>query len=287
MQFLVQILSRLPLGLLYFFADYLVYPVCYYLIGYRKQLVRKNLANAFPAYSGQQLRKVEKGFYHHFADTIVEIMYGYRATDKEMQERVVFHGLDEIISQTKLHNGSIMMLGHLGNWEWLADYANRMRPHDIQTGVVYRKLRSDRFDAFMRDIRNKRGGFLIEKKQVLRQMVKQRSLHIDTTYTMLADQKPSPQNQHYWTTFLHQDTPFLTGSEVLGQKFGYPVYYVHILSPKRGHYEIDFVRLDEPEQPTPFMITERYARLLEQNIQEQPEQWLWTHNRWKYKREVQ
>ena len=104
-------------------------------------------------------------------------------------------------------------------------------------------------------------------------------------YGFICDQKPRPQVTRCWTTFLHQDTGFLDGSEVLAKKFGYPVIYLHITRPRRGYYLARFELItDHPAQEPENAITLRYAELLEQNIREQPELWLWTHNRWKWGR---
>ena len=147
-------------------------------------------------------------------------------------------------------------------------------------------MKNKAFDQLMADIRAQRGTDLTEKKHILREMVRRRKEGIVTLYGMISDQKPSPQNAHYWTQFLHQDTSFLDGSEVLGRKFGYPVVMYYVTSPCRGYYNVDIRLLSEhPNEETDFAVTERYARMLEQNILQQPELWLWTHNRWKYKRE--
>ena len=45
---LVKILSRMPLNVHYFFADGLIYPLMYYVVRYRRKMVRKNLRLSFP-----------------------------------------------------------------------------------------------------------------------------------------------------------------------------------------------------------------------------------------------
>ena len=133
----------------------------------------------------------------------------------------------------------------------------------------------------MLDIRLKRGGECVEKNVLLRRMIQIRQTDLKPMYGMLSDQKPSPRNAHVWTTFLNQETAFLNGSEVLSKKFGYPCFYGYVRSPKRGCYTMTFIPM------TTDNITEEYARLLEQNILEQPHLWLWTHNRWKHSRPQQ
>ena len=150
---------------------------------------------------------------------------------------------------------------------------------------VYRQLKSTSADKMMLELRGKRGGEYVEKNQLLRKLVVLRHSEHPYLIGMVADQKPSKRSSYIWTQFLHQETAFLDGSEVLAQKFGFSAVYARIESIKRGYYSIRFeVITDNPDTMQPGEMTKKYATLLEQNISSQPEQWLWTHNRWKWGR---
>ena len=282
----IRILSRLPLPLLYFVADALVYPLMYHVVRYRRAVVAKNLRMSFPEKSAKQRRDLERQFYRRFASTIMEIIYGYRISDEEMRERFVFENVELVEELAHKNKGVFFMLGHLGNWEWIADIGKRYTDTSIKEYNVYRQQKSPSADQAMLALRLKRGGGgCIEKKQLLRQLVAMRHADHPITIGLISDQKPSPRNAHVWTTFLNQETAFLDGGEVLARKFGYAVTYVHVESPKRGYYRARFeVITDNPAATNPTEITLAYARLLEQNILESPELWLWTHNRWKWSR---
>lgn len=274
----LNILGKLPLRVHHFLADWLIYPLVYYGVRYRRKLVDKNLRNAFPDWSQQQRDELRKRFYHSFADLIVETIYGYSISDAEIRERITYEH-DDILAQACLeHGGAITMLAHIGTWEWAADFGRRYATQGVVECNVYRRLKNRYFNQLMLDIRAQRGGECIEKDVLLRRMIQLRNSKVNAMYGMLADQKPSPRNAHVWTTFLNQDTAFLNGSEVLGKKFGFPCFYAYITSPKRGFYHIKLIPLQSEH------ITEEYARLLEQNILDQPHLWLWTHNRWKFQR---
>ena len=283
---LIRILSRLPLPLLYFVADALVYPLMYHVVRYRRAVLAKNLRMSFPEKSAKQRRDLERQFYRRFASTIMEIIYGYRISDEEMRERFVFENVEMVEELAHKNKGVFFMLGHLGNWEWIADIGKRYTDTSIKEYNVYRQQKSPSADKAMLALRLKRGGGgCIEKKQLLRQLVAMRHADNPITIGLISDQKPSPRNAHVWTTFLNQETAFLDGGEVLARKFGYAVTYVHVESPKRGYYRARFeVITDNPAATNPTEITLAYARLLEQNILQSPELWLWTHNRWKWSR---
>ncbi len=281
---LVSILSRLPLRVHHAFADWLIYPLMMYVVRYRRRLVAKNLRLSFPDKTEAERKQIARDFYHQFCYTIVETVYGYRMTDEEMKERVVFEGMDEVNQLVDAAGGGLFMLAHFGNWEWMASVQQWVSPGVTELNV-YRRLKSEAMDKLMLDIRSKRGGACVEKQRILRELVRYRAEKKPVTVGLLSDQKPRPEVTRTWTTFLHQETGFLDGAEVLGKKFGYPVFYLYITREERGRYHVQMQTIAaDPKNTAEGEITETYARLLEQNIQEQPHLWLWTHNRWKWQR---
>lgn len=283
MLFLIRAFSLLPLSVLYFLADYVIYPLVRYVARYRLKLVRKNIRLSFPEKSEEEQNAIIDAFYHHFADILVEIMYGYRVSDGEMRERVVFENMEVLEELARQKHGVIAYLGHMCNWEWIADVGKQFADKSIVEYNVYRKQKNQKSDEAMLLLRSKRGGECVEKNVLLRKLVQLRHADHPFVIGLIADQKPSPRNAHTWTTFLHQDTSFLDGGEVLARKFDLGVVYANITSPKRGYYRIHFeVITDEPQSMPENEITLSYARLIEANIYQQPERWLWTHNRWKW-----
>lgn len=277
-------LSRLPLGVHYAFADSVLYPVMYYVVRYRRAIVQKNLRLAFPDKSEAERKQIAKAFYHQFSYTIVESLYGYHVSQEEMRQRVVFEPMDEVNRLVNAAGGGIFMLAHMGNWEWQASVQNWVSPGVTELNV-YRQQKNKDIDALLLAIREKRGGACVEKKRILREMVRYRAAHQPVTIGLISDQKPRPEVTRTWVPFLHQETGFLDGGEMLGKKFGYPVFYAHITRTKRGYYHTRFILLSaDPAYTAEGEITTAYAHALEQNIIEQPELWLWSHNRFRWKR---
>lgn len=263
-------------------VDWVIYPLLYYVVRYRRRIVRKNLRNAFPDRSDKEIRRIERRFYRQFCDTIMEALYGYWMTDEDMRRHVVFHHADEVNQLIDAAGGGIMMLAHMGNWEWMASIQQWLTPGVTELNV-YRRLKSHWADRLMLAIRAKRGGACVEKQRILREMVRYRSENRPITVGLLSDQKPRPEITRTWVHFLHQETGFLDGGEVLAKKFGYPVIYLFITRPKRGYYYVDLrVLSDQPQTSKEGDITRAYANILEENILCQPELWLWSHNRWKW-----
>jgi len=274
----------MPLRAHYWFADRLLFPLMYHVVRYRRKMTAKNLALAFPEKSEAERKQIAREFYHQFCDTIVESIYGYRCSDEEMRERVVFEHMDEVNRLIDAAGGGIFMLAHFGNWEWMASIQQWVS-EGVKELNVYRRLKNKSMDKTMLAIRAKRGGACVEKQRILREMVRYRAEKQPVTIGLLSDQKPRPEVTRTWVTFLNQETGFLDGGEVLGKKFGYPVFYLYITRTARGYYHVDMRTLAaKPQETEESEITKAYARALEENIQAQPTLWLWTHDRFKWKR---
>ena len=276
----------MPLRVHYRIADGVLFPLIYYVARYRRKIVKKNLLNAFPEKTEKERQQIARAFYHQLCNTFVETIYGYRCSSEKMRQRVQIVGMDTVNQQVAAHGGVIFMLAHYGNWEWLASVQDWLEPGVTELNV-YRQQKNKTIDRLMLAIRAQRGGALVEKKQILRELIRYRAEKKPVTVGLICDQKPRPEVTRTWMTFLHQETGFLDGGEMLAKKFGYPVFYPHITRADRGYYHIELKTLSlDPAKTKEGEITEAYARALENNIIEQPELWLWTHNRFKWKKPV-
>ncbi|HLP05869.1 MAG TPA: lysophospholipid acyltransferase family protein [Paludibacter sp.] len=276
--------ALLPLRVLYLLAD-ISYLLVYHVFGYRKNIVRGNLANSFPEKSTSELLVIEKRFYRFFCDLFIETIKQINMGEKEMKRRMVYEN-PEVLSDKDTAGKSIMLMtAHYGNWEWMGSLP-LWAPADKPLYGVYKKLSSGTFDKLMCLIRSKFGDINIEKRLLLRLMVQLRSKNQPALFGMIADQSPRRRNIDYWTPFLNQDTPVLTGTEELARKFDYPVFYIDIRCVKRGYYRCKLVPISlQPKMAAEYEITRKYIGLLEETIARQPEYWLWSHRRWKYKRQ--
>lgn len=277
------LITWIPLRLLYVISD-ACFPIVYYIVRYRRTVVRLNLARSFPDKTEKERRNIERRFYHYFCDIFVETMYEMHLSEKEIQSRVTYGNLEAVLEQYAKGKSVLMMTAHYGNWEWPSALSLYL-PKEFPLYGIYKKLRNTKFDSLMFTLRSKFGGIPIEKKELLRYMVKLKKEGKSGNFWMISDQTPNGRNIHFWTRFLHQDTPVLTGTEQLARKFDYPVFYVDIQRVRRGYYHCEFLPISlEPTKTGEFEITENYMKLLQQSIEAHPEFWLWSHRRWKHKR---
>jgi len=278
------IFALLPLRILYLFSD-LFYPIVYYIVGYRKSVVRNNLENSFPDKTEKELRKIERRYYRFFCDIFIESIHEIHFSDADSKRRFIFVGVDQLQEQYNTGKGIMIMTAHYGNWEWGRNFP-LFTSEEMPSYQIYKQLSNDKFDKFMYQLRSKYGGINVEKRDLLRSMVKARNEDRQGVYWMISDQTPAEQKIHHWTIFLNQDTPVLTGTEQLARKFDYPVFYAEIKRIKRGYYQCTLIPVSlNPSKTAEFEITDKYMKLLENTINTAPEYWLWSHRRWKYNHE--
>lgn len=274
--------SKLPFFVLYGISDF-AYFIIYQIVGYRKNVVIENLQNSFPEKSELEIKHIAKDFYRHIADLFIEFLKGYSISKDEINERVKVMNLNVIKNYTDKNQSVIIVTGHISNWEWLLHPLNLS---GIPMDIVYQKLSSPFFDKLTLFIRSRFTITpLIEKKDTLRRTIDRK----DITRALVLGSDQSPQNwkSAYWTTFLNQDSGFFTGTERIARKYNYPVFFSEMRKVKRGFYEIEFTEIAKPTefQNLPMgEITERFVRILDKSIHKYPSDYLWSHRRWKHKR---
>ncbi|HDR89221.1 MAG TPA: hypothetical protein ENN63_06290 [Bacteroidetes bacterium] len=278
----VWLLTCLPLRVQYFISD-LCFILIYYMAGYRRKIALGNLRMAFPDKSPAEIRRIARHFYRHFCDQFVETMNLMHMGEDEMIRRFRFKN-PEVIDRLYRQNKSIVaVFGHYGNWEWLASLPLRF---EYLSCAIYKPLNNKYFDRLYIRLREKFGVKTIPMSLTLKKMLEYKNSGIPTITLFLTDQRPIRRNIRYWTRFLGQPTPVLTGAERIAKKTGQAVVFFHIMKRKRGYYEVEFIPITEDPGKTPdFWITEQHTRILEKTIREQPEYWLWTHRRWRHRLE--
>lgn len=279
----VKLHALLPMRVLYVLADFL-YIIIYRVLRYRLKVVRRNLAASFPKKSEQERRAIERGFYHHFADYIVETLKLAHISLEELQRRAYVQNpevVDRLMDAG--HPCCLLLMGHYGNWEWYSGSTTRFA--DAVMYQIYRPLNNKAVDKLFIWLRTKFGSRVISKYETGREVVRLQRNKVRSVVIFLADQTPSRQNLHYWTSFLNQDTAILTGAERLARKLDTPVIFLDVQMLRRGYYTVELQLLSENPKETPEnWITEEYARRMERSILRNPAGWLWTHKRWKYTR---
>ena len=280
----VYLLSLLPFWVHYLLSD-AIYLILYRLIGYRVKVVRGNLESAFPEKSREELRTIERRFYHRLCDYFAETIKLVSMSERQMRRHLVFKGIDTVNACIDEGQSCAIYLGHTFNWEWVTSLPLWVS-EKAQCGQLYHALENETFDQLFLKLRQRWGAECIALVDILRKTIEYKQKQQPTVFGYLGDQVPHWNNIHHWCWFLNHDTPVMTGTERIAIKNRQAVFFLEVHQVRRGYYEAEFKLITRtPEQLKEFEVTDIYHRMLEENIRQQPELWLWSHNRWKRTRE--
>lgn len=276
--------SLLPLRVHYFFSNIFFFFV-YHVFGYRKSTVYINLARSFPELKYAEIKELARKFYRHFADLAAETLWYVAATPSKMAKRVRMEQVGLLKEHYEQQRSVLLLSGHMGNWEYFlvtSVYAERGLAGYPKgsMAIVYKALENSVMDRLFYDVRQKhRFGGLVESNRIARFMAQHR--REPWLYALVADQSPLPGSR-YCVDFLHQPTLMMNGPEQLARTMNSAVAYYKMNKEGRGRYLITVQHIcNHPSELPEGGITAAYAKLLEENIHEQPEIWLWSHKRWK------
>lgn len=256
----------------------------YHLARYRRKVVRDNLVKSFPEKSAQEIKKIEKQFYHDFCDLVVETLRLRKMTVSEVLNHVTYTN-PELIEDLCVKGKSVFLaMHHSSNWEWLLKTLFTTSHHHHH--VIYKKLESQYFDRLVYRLRTNHTAdkdFLVQDR-VVKDALENMKGSLNAVL-ILGDQSPRGSEQDYWTEFLHRDTCWYRGIGRLAKQFDYAVVYVEMDRVTRGRYAVTFRTIcEDPQTMEEDAILEQYVRYLERFIQENPDNWLWSHRRWKHTR---
>jgi len=262
------------------------YVLVFYVLRYRKKVVLENLKNSFPNKSTNELNQISKKFYKHFCDLIIENIKLLSISNKKFMKYCYFtpQALQLFNHYHKQNTTIILALGHNGNWEWslIAHQLN----YKYNIVGIYHPLSNKNMDALISKLRNRGKVNLVTMQNSLRFLIGYKPQTKPGSIGLIADQTP-PKESSFWLTFLNQDTPFFGGPEKMAKKFNLPVLFIAMRKVKRNTYELDAKLItDSPKETIEGEITKSYAMQLQELIIEQPEYWLWSHKRWKHKRNL-
>ncbi len=273
-------LAHLPLWVLHIFSNVL-YFCLYYVVKYRRTVVRRNLHNALGEDGGYDLLQVEREFYYHLCDCIFEFIKLLHISDEELNLRVRVNNGKLVEQLAKDGRSVIMLLGHYGNWEWMP----KATWHFRQPGryiLVYRPAKNRVFDEVMRTVRARFNFEQVPQKQIVRRILRHHTSGEQFLAALVADQRPNSMNLHNWTTFLNQETPYTVGGEEIGKHIDAHYVYAEVQKPRRGYYDLTFKEI-KPVDGEKYPYTMGYLRMMEETIKRDPTYWLWSHDRWKFK----
>lgn len=269
--------------MLYVVADVHAF-LLFHLVRYRRKVVHLNMRRAFPDKSKREIRCMEKRFYRNFCDSAFEMCKLLKMDVEDIQKRVKFTNPERIRALYEEGRSLFYALPHSGNWEWFGKLMHRLSEHKCV--AVYKRIQNEYFEDFMYRMRTsgkQEDDQMVESGAAFRTLLKRSDMR--NAVLIVADQSPRGLATDYWTDFLNQDTCWFTGTEKMSRMLDYSVVFVAMRRVGRGYYEVTFEDICvDPGEVAENGITERYVRCLERFIRANPDNWLWSHRRWKHTR---
>lgn len=276
--FLLRILSRLPLRILYLFSSFL-FLMSYNVVRYRTKTVRRNLRRSFPEKSPDELKRIERDFYKNLCDYAVETIKLLTIPKADLAKRVTFLNTSILQQYKEEQKPVIILTSHTFNWEWMLTAGSFSIPFPID--FVYQPVNNSFFERYSLLCRTRFGAYPIKRDEVGRELIKRKN-HL-RAIAIVADQYPGRgKDKKYMTRFMNQETVFFQGANQIAIITQFPVVYASMKKTNRGFFEVTFEKIgDPPFAKDDVAMIETYIREVEKNIKSNPSSWLWSHNRWK------
>lgn len=279
---LIWCIARLPFPILYLLSD-ATYVLVYRLIGYRKKTVRKNLELAFPKKSTAEIIAIEKKSYRHLCDMFMEMIKTMAISRKEIDARFSYTNLEVYTELEKKGKSIAVLIPHYASYEWVISMNHIIQ---FKGYAIYKRINNPYFDKMVRDIRSRFKAYLIttkETKKIIESNAKEGILGV---YGFASDQTPRWGENLYWHHFMGIETPIHIGAESLAKRYDMNMIYLRVEKVKRGYYVGTFEVLTDDVKSVPdYKISEYFMSKVEEQINAQPEFYMWTHKRWKHKKE--
>lgn len=278
---LVFVLSLVPFSIIYGLSNG-IYFIVYRVLGYRRKVVAANLQRAFPQKSDAERLKIERDFYHHLSDIIVESIKGFSMSEATFKKHFSIEGDYSIFEKLHKEKQSVVgMCGHYNNWEWGGTVAPLYLPQNAI--ILYAPIKNKYMDAYVQRKRSKLSTKLVSVRDT--KACFEANHKKSTIFLLAGDQNPSNVERAHWVDFLGVDTACLYGGATYAKKYKLPMVFLDIEKVKRGYYKASCTVITEtPENHTAEQLTAMYMEKVEERILKQPAFWLWSHRRWKHER---
>ena len=275
--------SILPFPIIYFISDVICFFI-YDIFGYRKKTVRENLRLTLPHLTEKERLQIERKFYHHLCDLFLEMAKTMSISKAEIEKRYSYSNLEVYLDLEKQDKSIALMCAHYASYEWAVSLNYKATFHGYG---IYKKIQNKYFDNLVKKIRSKFKATLVTTKETIPTIAANNRAKKLSLYGFASDQSPKVGSAFHWANFMGIYVPVHTGAEMLSKKYNMNVVFLRTKKIKRGYYEASFEVLSENASSVPnYEITDRFLKLVEQQIYENPEYYLWTHKRWKHRKEA-
>ena len=280
-QLFVFLIGITPMWVLHLKSSFVAF-LLYRVVGYRKKVVIGNLQKCFPEKNATEIDAIARKFYCNLSDVMLETLKGFHMSEKQLRERWKVLNPELLNSYFEQGKDVINLASHYGNWEWGILSLDMQIKH--QAVSIYMPMTNDLMERWSRKRRERFGMQLVSIKGTRDFFMSKKPNPV--SIILAADQNPSNIKKAIMVKFFGHDTPCLHGAEEYARAANIPLVYFDVQRIKRGYYTLEIVEMfDNPKQTKYGEITQTYMRKVEEIIRRNPDNYLWSHRRWKHGQE--
>ena len=246
----------------------------------RKKIAIENLRNAFPEKEFSEIEFIANQVFENVGITFIEFLWSNNFSREQIMKFVQLENvpaLQKIISE---NNGAVFVSGHFGNWELMALAIGIFI--DKQLSIVVKKQRNEFVDKKISLQRSMFGNKLIPMENAIKESLTE--LNKGNIVALLSDQ--SAPKESVYVNFFGKNVATFQGPAAFALKTKKPLILFYCIRTCEGNYDLRWEPIDKSDlqnynEENIYELTQRHTKKLEEMIRKYPEQWLWTHRRWK------
>ena len=270
------IIRILPLAAARFIARRLA-DIVWYLIPIRKKVVLGNLAASLPEKSKTELKRIARGAYAQFAQTMMELLFFPTLSPQDIGRMMTIENREVLDNALRRGKGAVLVGAHFGNWELMGAALAQSYPISFVIG----RQQNGRVDDLLNSYRVGKGIKLIPLKMALRGVL--RALKNNELIAILADQDAHEDGA--FVNFFGRPASTPRGPAMFALRAGCPLIMGTCIRREDGTFRIIMEEVPHPadgsEEAMITAYTAGFTSLLEKHTRAHPTHWFWLHRRWK------
>ena len=241
-----------------------------------KNLIHSNIKKAIPNSNYEELNKITKLMWNNYGRIFAEYMFIKEFRLGKLKSKIKIEG-QEILDDIKKHNKQVVFIsGHFSNFELMAMH---LENSGIKLSAIYRPLNNIFLNKIMERIRKKYICRDQIKKGIggIKKLINLKKSNYSTA--LMIDQRVS---EGIKSNFFNNEALTTTIPAQLVKKFKIPVVPIFIERINNLNFKITINKpINFSNETSIKNITDELNQILEKMIINKPEQWIWSHNRWK------
>ena len=241
-----------------------------------KKIIYSNLTNAFPNLNEFEKSKITKMMWRNYGKILAEYVFIKNFRETKLEQNVIVKG-QEILNKIQINKKPVIFIsGHFNNFELMAMHIDKS---GIDLAAIYRPLNNKYLNTIMEKIRRNYICNKQVKKGIAGTKLLLKYFRNGTSIALMIDQRVS---QGLRSNFFNKKASTTTIPAQFIKKFKCDVVPIYIERTNNINFKITINKpIKFSDSSSIEAITNDLNKILEKMILENPEQWIWTHDRWK------